>query len=437
LIAAVLVACSDPTTPVDVDAPAALAWVNQTATPLSALAPTASRTDLEPFISMVGSARIIGLGEATHGSREFFTMKDRLLRHLIEEAGVTGFALEATMPEAFAIDAYVRTGVGNPKVLLSHLYFWTWNTQEVADLIAGLRQWNQEHPTKQVGFYGFDMQYPGVAIDSVTSYIARVAPSLSESFAADYACLASYRNDATGVSAKNYSNAGPAVWQPCSISISDAHTRLIGQHEALVAASSEREFGFALQMAKLVVQWDRVVRSSLGVERDEAMSANVEWLLDREGPSGKLVLWAHNFHVSRYPGAMGRNLTARFGQDYVAVGFGFGSGGLNAIEGFGQGIGGTGVGRLGALGPLTAPAPVSDSHEAVLQGTTSPNYYFDLRETTATSWFNRGHRFRSVGTVYYPQDPEFHYSTVVLRSLYDVMIFIRDVTPSTLLPFQY
>src|SRR6185295_10302946 len=109
----------------------------------------------------------------------------------------------------------------------SHLYFWTWNTQEVADLIAWLRQWNQQHPTKQVGFYGFDMQYPGMAIDSVTSFVARVDPSLSASIASDYSCLKDYRNDTHGQSVKSYSQAGGTVQDACSATINAAHTLLV------------------------------------------------------------------------------------------------------------------------------------------------------------------------------------------------------------------
>jgi erythromycin esterase len=310
-IVVLVAACGEPTAAGDPDAPAALAWINQTAMPLASLGPAPSTADLASFTTMAGPARIIGLGEATHGSREFFTMKDRLLRHLVEDAGVTGFAIEATMPEAFAIDTYVRTGAGNPAVLLSHLYFWTWNTQEVADLIAWLRQWNEQHAARQVGFYGFDMQYPGVAIDSVSSYVARVAPSLSAAIADDYACLADYRNDTHGRVARSYSTAGRAVWDACVKAIDAARDLLNDHRDTLVAASSEREFAFAVQMTKLVQQWHLVMRSLSAVQRDAAMADNVEWLLDREGPDGKLVLWAHNFHVSRYPGSMGWNEWAR------------------------------------------------------------------------------------------------------------------------------
>ena len=410
---------------------AVVAWLNESAVPLAATAPTASTTDLAAFKSMAGPARIIALGEATHGSKEFFTMKDRLFRYLVEEHGVTAFAIEATMPEAFALDAYVRTGVGNPAVLLSSLYFWTWNTQEVANLIAWLRQWNVDHPTQQVGFYGFDMQYPGMAIDSVTSFVARVAPALSPAIAADYACLANYRNNSRGISPQRYSDAGTSVWQTCTPSVVAAHARLDAARTGLIAASSQREFDFALQMARLVVQWEAAMRSG-SVVRDLAMAENVAWLLDREGPQGKLFVWAHNFHVARLPGSMGGALAVEYGADYLPVGFAFGQGGLNAVEGLVNG-------GFGLLRPFETPPPGSGSYEATLIMAEPANYYFDLRAASGEPyfWLQAARSFRSIGSVYFPHTPGVHYSLLSLTNQFDVLIFIETPTPSTLLPFQW
>ena len=424
--AAWLGACTEPTTP---GAAAAISWMNEAGVPLASVTPTESRADLAAFTTITGTARIIGLGEATHGSHEFFTMKDRLFRHLVQDAGVTAFAIEATMPEAFAIDTYVRTGVGNPAVLLSHLYFWTWNTQEVADLIAWLRQWNQQHPDKQVGFYGFDMQYPGVAIDSVTSYVARAMPSLSDAINADYACIASYRNDTRGIFAKKYGPSSP----DCGADTDAAYRRLTEHRSELTAGSSDRDFELALRMARVVVQWETLSRStSAGAVRDEAMAENVEWLLDREGPGGRLVLWAHDYHISRNIRTMGAELDHRYGSDYLPVGFAFGSGGLNAVEGLG-------AGAFGFLKPFNAPAPVTDSYEAVFDRVDAPDFYLDLRHAPAEphAWLQGPHQFRAIGSVYFPQTPDVHFSITSLTAQYDVLIFIRETTPSTLLKFQY
>jgi erythromycin esterase len=423
---ATLVAGCGSSTDVDPAAAGALAWIADHATPLASIDPVASSSDLAPFITMAGSARVIGLGEGTHGSHEFFALKDRLLRHLVEDGGVTGFAIEASMPDAFAIDHYVRTGVGDPAVLLSRLYFWQWNTQEVADVIAWLRQWNQQHPERQVGFYGFDMQFPAAAIDSVEHYAERRDATLLESVQSNYECLAPYLNDSHGQFAQAYSTAGDSYWAQCQTKVTVVPA-LLQQYP-----SASPDYAVALEMSRIVVQWEALMESRSADLRDAAMSDNVAWLLDREGPGGKLVLWAHNYHISRFPGSMGNSLANHFGADFLPVGFSFGSGGLNAEEGLRNG-------QVGSLKVNEAPAPVADSFEAVFASAPSPNYYFDMRQATgdAADWFSRGHRFRTIGLIYYPLAPESHYSTLVLPSNYDVMFFTRTITPSTLLPFQY
>jgi erythromycin esterase len=429
-VVALLSACES-STDVDPNEAGALTWITANATPLASLDPVDASYDLAPFITMAADARIIGLGEGTHGSHEFFTLKDRLFRHLVEDDGVTGFAIEASMPDAFGIDTYVRTGAGDPAVLLSHLYFWTWNTQEVADLIAWLRQWNQDHPAKQVGFYGFDLQYPGAAIDSVINFLGRADPSIVASVDSEYDCLDGYRNDSHGQFAKSYS-VNRSVWSDCRLNIAAAQNQLKQNHGALAAATSERDYAFALQMSQIVVQWELLMERLTADVRDAEMADNVAWLLDREGPGGKLVLWAHNYHVSRFPPSMGYKLAGRFGADYLPVGFAFGSGEFNAEEALGNG-------QAGPVRVNEAPEPVPDSYEALLSRAPSPNYYFDMRQADgdAAAWFSGSRRFRSIGLIYYDRAPESHYTSLVLSYIYDVVFFTKDITASTLLPFQY
>ena len=430
LTAAALVGCSEPLITYD---GAVVAGINAAAAPLGSVVPIAARADLVPFTGMMGTARLIGLGEATHGSHEFFTMKDRLFRHLVEDDGVTGFAIEATMPEAFALDTYVRTGVGDPAVLLSHLYFWTWNTQEVANLIAWLRQWNQEHPSQQVGFYGFDMQYPGVAIDSVVSYVGRAAPDLSAMILDHYACLDEYRNNTRGIFQKKYSNATTGFRTDCAFRMTAARNLLQANHDTLVAASSERDYQLAFQMTRLILQWEAMASTASGAAvRDQMMAENIGWLLNREGPGGRLVLWAHDYHIGRFPGSMGSRLNQAFGNDYVPVGFAFGSGGLNAVEGFRPNV-------YGSLKAFDAPAPLIESYEALLSQADAPNFYLDLRQVSgpAGAWLANPRAFRAIGSVYFASTPEVHYGTLQVTSLYDILIFIRTTTPSQLLPFKY
>jgi erythromycin esterase len=127
---------------------------------------------------MIGNATVVGLGEGTHGTREFSRMKHRIFEFLVERMGFTVFAFEANLPEAFAVNDYILTGKGDPKAALKGLYFWTSNTTEVLDLIEWMRQWNAEpRHAKKLKFYGVDMQFTPVAARNVIAALPAGDPA--------------------------------------------------------------------------------------------------------------------------------------------------------------------------------------------------------------------------------------------------------------------
>jgi erythromycin esterase-like protein len=128
--------------------------------------------DLQPLKRLIGDARIVSLGEATHGSREFFQLKHRMLEFLATEMGFTIFSIEANMPEAYRLNDYVLNGTGDPAQLLKGMYFWTWDTEEVLAMIRWMREFNQSGRGR-VQFTGFDMQTPQVAMEIVRTFVAR------------------------------------------------------------------------------------------------------------------------------------------------------------------------------------------------------------------------------------------------------------------------
>ena len=112
--------------------PEVTAWIEANAHPFDGPHLSLPNEGLAFLRDIVGDARIVALGENTHGARDFFEMKARILRFLVEEMGFNTFAIEASWPESRRLDRYVRTGEGDPVKLLSGLYFWTWNTESGA-----------------------------------------------------------------------------------------------------------------------------------------------------------------------------------------------------------------------------------------------------------------------------------------------------------------
>lgn len=150
--------------------PEELEWLRKSAVPLKTAEAGNGFDDLEPFRSMVGDARIVSLGEGTHGTREFFQMKHRLTEFLATEMGFTIFSIEANMPEAYRLNDYVLHGRGDPRELISGMYFWTWDTKEVLEMVKWMREFNKAGKGR-VEFTGFDMQTPDVAMGIVLDFL--------------------------------------------------------------------------------------------------------------------------------------------------------------------------------------------------------------------------------------------------------------------------
>src|SRR5690242_13791015 len=134
-----------------------------------------SFADLQRLKPLIGNARIVSHGEDTQGTRDFFQLKHRMLEFLATEMGFTIFSIEANMPEAYRLNDYVLTGKGDPAALLKGMYFWTWNTEEVLDMIKWMRAFNESGKGK-VEFTGFDMQTPDVAMKIVRDFVEAKDP---------------------------------------------------------------------------------------------------------------------------------------------------------------------------------------------------------------------------------------------------------------------
>lgn len=161
-------------------ADAARNWLKDNAIRLSTVEAGHGFADMQPLKKVIGDARIVALGEATHGSREFFQLKHRMLEFLATEKSFTIFSIEANMPEAYSLNEYVLNGKGDPVTLIKGMYFWTWSTEEVLAMVLWMREFNKSGKGR-IQFTGFDMQTPDVAAGIVGDFVARVDSEYSVS----------------------------------------------------------------------------------------------------------------------------------------------------------------------------------------------------------------------------------------------------------------
>jgi erythromycin esterase-like protein len=575
------VACLAGAASSDDELPPSVAWVKAHAHPLSTVEAGHGFEDLAFLEKAIGDARVVGLGEATHGTREHFQMKHRLLEFLATKMGFTVFAIEANMPESYRVDRYVSGGEGDPAALIGGMYFWTWNTEEVLDMVKWMRAFNEREAAAKSGrhvrFTGFDMQMADYSRTIVRRFVEKHDPeflpeldarwkkvaaaqrtnrstfgcasvllpierlrgkkvrfegfirtegvavgwaglwarvnaggairffdNMAERGATDttpwrrYAVEFTVAADATAVQVGTvFSGAGRAWFDCLQVAVDGAlcdedafadpsfekkplgpfvagfalerydparNEYSVGAETAealdgtrcLVMAATKRAAAAtapadAVEEARAVaerlaagraryvaagaapvdVEWAarnaEVVRqcavmcgaADTSAARDEAMAANVRWMLD-DDPSAKVVVWAHNFHVSSQPNWMGAHLKKSLGASYVTVGFMAGSGTYYAMGPASDGAAEEHVHRL--------KEPVEGGIEWIFRKAGEPLALLDLRGVDAgapgAAWTRQKRDFGHIGAM--RRDERF--DPIVASEAFDLLLYVDQTT---------
>lgn len=371
--------------------------------------------DIRPIGRIVGDARIVGLGEATHGTREFFQLKHRMLEFLVEEMGFSAFAIEAGFPECRMLDRYVTSGEGDPLDGITNMVHWPWNTEEVLALVRWMRRHN-ETAKRPVRFYGFDMQSPALAVREVIGCLRDV----DAEFAAEL--TRQLRPLANDFAVSVYRSLTPDRQRVVAGSLREARVRI----EAL-AGLNPQEHAFARLHATVATQAEETLRTNYeGGIRDRSMAENLRSLLELEGPEGRIVAWAHNFHVGKDAddGPMGFHLKRWFGVGYVVFGMAFGNGSFQAFDSSGA----------GGWREFVAPAPPVGSLDETLARTGIPVFALDLSRlsegTPAGEWLKEPRVTRTAGAQF-GDDPAERASFAVsgrIGESFDGILFVKETT---------
>ena len=413
-----------------------LSWIKQQAIPLKTTDPQAPLDDLQPLQQIVGNASIVGLGEATHGSHEFFTMKQRLLEFLVEKMGFTMFAMEGSWSAGEQINTYVLTGQGNAAHVLGQFQFWVWNTQEVLALVKWVRAYDADPShIHKVRFAGFDCQsIEPITLDHVTQYLQTVDPHSAARVTSLY----------QGLPLALALNAplSPSTQQQ---EVADAQQvyDLLKQHETeYVVHSSLQAFAHALQEARVVVQGVQFQSNTLNLndphslaqanqQRDAFMAENIDWLHEHADGGSKMVLWAHDVHIQTMAQSgsttMGMHLRERYQSQYLAIGTSFYQGSFNAR------------GENGTLHSFSVQASEQESYNDMFGHAGFSLFALDLRHIPGgevRQWMNGPHGFLTVGAVYNSAAGNTYYSSLSLPQSFDVIIHIQKVTASQLIPLS-
>ncbi len=402
--------------------------------------PLATPDDYERIVSWIGDAALVLLGEASHGTRDFYEARIRITRLLIENHGFSAVAIEGDWPDAYRVNRYVHTSglIGDAADALGgfeRFPAWMWRNRSIVEFIAWLRARNATvDAARQAGFYGLDLYSLRASTQAVVEYLEKHDPAAAQAARNSYSCF-----DQFGLDNESYSWGSARLRDgkgPCE----DAVTRellALREHRAAFlrhdGSASSDEFFYAEQNALLAHNAERYYRTMFKGRvaswnvRDEHMAETLNALLvhlQARGQPPKVVVWAHNSHLGDARATemgeggelnLGQLTRQRHGRQAKLVGLTTHSGTVIAASDWG--------------GPadrkLVRPALVG-SHEALFHKVGLDSFFLPLEKgTAATEALSKRRLERAIGVIYRPETERLsHYFHAQLADQFDAVIHI-------------
>ncbi|MEP6588824.1 MAG: erythromycin esterase family protein [Polaromonas sp.] len=398
-----------------------------------------SDQDYDALLQLIGPARFALLGEASHGTQEFYRERAAITRRLIMEKGFTAIAVEADWPDAWRVNRYVR-GLGDDADASSALSGfkrfpgWMWRNTEVRDFVEWLRDYNTGHPAEtQAGFYGMDLYSLFTSMHEVLAYLERVDTEAAQRARYRYSCF-----DHAAEDSQAYGYAASFGLAPSCEDAVVQELREISRRAGEVPATPglERDEAFyAQQNARLVRNAEEYYRTMFHARvsswnlRDNHMVETLQALdrhLGARGAAPKIAVWAHNSHLGdagftemseRGEWNVGQLMRERYGSEAVRIGFSTHHGWVTAASNWEE-----------APQRKRVRDGLQGSWEDVFHQTGSSRFLLALRGNTALRQLVEPLRLqRAIGVIYRPEtERQSHYFQTHLAGQFDAMIHLDE-----------
>jgi protein-L-isoaspartate(D-aspartate) O-methyltransferase len=385
---------------------------------------------LEPLLERIGAARVVLLGEATHGTSEFYRLRARITRALIERAGFRIVAVEADWPDAARIDHYVRDRDVPPGAWQAFARFptWLWRNRETREFVDELREFNSGLPRdERVRFAGLDLYSLYTSIDAVLRHLDQADPEAARAARQRYGCLTPWQRDPAA-----YGHAAlRGRYRSCEAEVAKVLEDLLARRIEAERQSDERWFE-TVQNARLVAGAEGYYRTMYYGShrswnlRDRHMFDTLQQLLQFAGPDARAVVWAHNSHVgnaaatemaARGEWNIGQLCRQAYGGQAYSIGFGTDHGVVAAASYWG--------------GPMERKQVLPSrarSYERLCHETALPGFLLPLRrapDDPLRRELARSRLERAIGVIYRPEtELASHYFDAVLPDQFDEWIWI-------------
>jgi erythromycin esterase-like protein len=393
----------------------------------------------DEILSLVGDARFVLIGEASHGTHEFYKFRSEITKRLIAEKGFSAVAVEADFPDAYRVNRFVR-GIGSDenaeRALAGFQRFplWMWRNRVVLEFVEWLRNQNaSESPNFQTGFYGIDLYSLHASIDAVLGFLEKVDPNAASQARSRYSCF-----DHFGEDAQSY---GYAASYDERFSCEDEVIKQLVEIQTRAAEYIKRdgfvardEYFFAEQNARLVKNAEEYYRqmfrgrvSSWNL-RDLHMADTLDALaahLDAAHLSSKIIVWAHNSHLGdaratemgeRGEWNVGQLMRERHQNAAVLIGFSTHAGTVLAANDWDE----AGQSKRVRLAH-------KDSYELIFHKSGIPDFFLDLRDAEIAEALRNPQLTRAIGVIYRPEtERASHYFAARLSEQFDAVIHFDE-----------
>ncbi|MFJ5769378.1 erythromycin esterase family protein [Psychrobacillus sp. NPDC093180] len=393
--------------------------------------PYENTEDLTPILEAIGDAKIVLLGEASHGTSEFYTARAELSKRLIEEKGFTLIAVEGDWPSTQHINRYIKGYKEGPENVrqafkaFERFPTWMWANEEIAEFVTWLKEYNAQKEEK-VGFYGIDVYSLWESLDEVINYLSRTNPQGTDlAFAKKaFSCFEPF-------------NRHPETYAFSSVNISDACVDEVSKlltsiraHEDKYKDAEETDLNLKINamVARNAEEYYRaMVRSdelSWNV-RDEHMVEAINEIMDYHGKDAKIIIWEHNTHIGDASATdmeaagmvnVGQILRLQNRKENVfAIGFGTHRGTVIASNEWGL-----------PYKEIEVPPARKESWEAALHNAGAHDKLLIFNEENR-SIFNNWIGHRAIGVVYHPEFEAYgNYVPSKIGSRYDAFIYMEQ-----------
>ena len=391
------------------------------------------------LLEMAGAAHCVLIGEASHGTHEFYSTRAELTRRLISEHGFRAVAVEADWPDSFRVHRFVtgRSDDNNGNEALSDFRRfpgWMWRNTVVLEFVEWLREWNSRRASEKeaAGFYGLDRYSMHTSIEAVLGYLDKVDPASAKRARHRYGCF-----DHFGEDPQHYGLATVAGGaEPCEEEVVSQLVELRRKYAELISRDGhigEEEFFSAEQNARLVANAERYYRAMFHGRanswnlRDEHMFETLKQLIRHlGGGAAKVIVWAHNSHLGdaratemskRGELNVGQLIRERLDMESFSIGFTTYSGTVTAASDWGE----------PAERKRVRPA-LRGSCEELFHEAGVPNFWLNLRERNeATPLLSEERLERAIGVIYRPETERMsHYFGARLAEQFDAVIHLDE-----------